>query len=105
MVVEQICPVCADGSTNLHVIKFHRTMCLVTQSYPTLCDPRDCSPPGSSVHGGFPGNNNWNGLSSPPPGDLSNPGIEPRSPTLQADSLWSEPPENPLTHMSACKYW
>ena len=53
MVVEQICPVCADGSTNLHVIKFHRTMCLVTQSYPTLCDPIDCSPPGSSVHGVF----------------------------------------------------
>ena len=26
-------------------------LCLVTQSYPTLCDPVDCSPPGSSVHG------------------------------------------------------
>ena len=27
-------------------------MCvLVTQSCPTLCDPMDCSPPGSSVHG------------------------------------------------------
>ena len=25
--------------------------CLVTQSCPTLCDPMDCSPPGSSVHG------------------------------------------------------
>jgi len=24
---------------------------LVAQSHPTLCDPRDCSPPGSSVHG------------------------------------------------------
>ena len=24
---------------------------LVTQSYPTLCGPMDCSPPGSSVHG------------------------------------------------------
>ena len=29
------------------------------------------------------------------PGDLSNPGIEPRSPTLQADSLLSEPPGKP----------
>ena len=28
----------------------------------------------------------------PPPGDLPNPGIEPRSPTLQVDSLPSEPP-------------
>ena len=26
-------------------------MCLVTQSCPTLCNPVDCSPPGSSVHG------------------------------------------------------
>ena len=26
---------------------------LVTQSYPTLCNPMDCSPPGSSVHGIF----------------------------------------------------
>ena len=31
----------------------------------------------------------------PSPGNLLNPGIEPRSPTLQADSLWSEPPEKP----------
>ena len=33
-----------------------------------------------------------NGLPCPPPGNLPNPGIEPRSPTLQADSLPSEPP-------------
>ena len=32
------------------------------------------------------------GLPFPPPGDLPNPGIEPRSPTLQADALWSELP-------------
>ena len=31
----------------------------------------------------------------PSPGDLSDPGIEPGSPTLQADSLPSEPPGNP----------
>ena len=30
---------------------------LVTQSRPTLCDPMDCSPPGSSVHGDCPGKN------------------------------------------------
>ena len=34
----------------------------------------------------------WNGLSCPSPGNLLDPGIEPRSPTLQADSLLSEPP-------------
>ena len=30
---------------------------LVTQTCPTLCDPVDCSPPGSSVHGDSPGKN------------------------------------------------
>ena len=35
----------------------HMCWCLVTQSCPTLCDPMDCSPPGSSVHGDSPGKN------------------------------------------------
>ena len=35
------------------------------------------------------------GLPYPSPGDLPNPGIEPRSPALQADSLLSEPPGCP----------
>ena len=34
----------------------------------------------------------WSGLPCPPPGNLPDPGIEPRSPALQADSLLSEPP-------------
>ena len=34
----------------------------------------------------------WDGLSFLPPGDLPDPGIEPGSPALQADSLLSEPP-------------
>ena len=34
----------------------------------------------------------WSGLPFPPPGDLPNPGLEPRSPTLEADALTSEPP-------------
>ena len=33
----------------------------------------------------------WSGLPFPSPGDLPNPGIEPGSPTLQADTLPSEP--------------
>ena len=32
-------------------------VCLVAQSYLTLCDPMDCSPPGSSFHGDSPGKN------------------------------------------------
>ena len=38
----------------------------------------------------------WSGLPFPSTGDLPDPGIEPGSPTLQADSLPSEPPEKPL---------
>ena len=37
----------------------------------------------------------WSGLPFPSPRDLPNPGIKPRSPTLQADSLPSEPPGKP----------
>ena len=34
----------------------------------------------------------WSELPFPSPGDLPNPGIEPRSPALQSDALLSEPP-------------
>ena len=37
----------------------------------------------------------WSGLPFPSPRDLSDRGIEPRSPTLQADALTSEPPGKP----------
>jgi len=37
----------------------------------------------------------WSGLPCPPPGDLPNPGFEPKSPALQVDSLPSEPPGKP----------
>ena len=37
----------------------------------------------------------WSGLPVPSPGDLPDPGIEPRSPALQADALTSEPPGKP----------
>ena len=43
---------------------------------------------------GFPRQEYWSGLPFPSPGDLPNPGIELRSPVLQADALPSEPPEN-----------
>ena len=44
---------------------------------------------------GFSRQEYWSGLLVPSPGDLSNPGIEPRSPALQADALTSEPPGKP----------
>ena len=56
-----------------------------------LCDPMDCSLPGSSVHGILQ-QEYWSGLPFPSPGDLPNPGIKPGSPTLEADALTSEPP-------------
>ena len=63
----------------------------VAQSCPTLCDPTDCSLPGSSVHGIFQARVlEW--VAFPSPGNLPDPGVEPRSPTLQADALTSEPP-------------
>ena len=41
---------------------------------------------------GFSRQEYWNELPFPSPGDLPNPGMEPRSPTLQADALTSGPP-------------
>ena len=69
-------------------------MCLVAQSCPTLCDPIDCSPPGSSVHGILQARIlEW--VAMPSSKVSSNPGMELRSPSLQADSLLSEPPGKP----------
>ena len=43
----------------------------------------------------------WSGLPFPSPGDLPDPGIEPGSPSLQADALPSEPPgKPPHSHIS-----
>ena len=70
-------------------------LCLVTQSCLTLWDLMDCSLPGSSVHGDSSGKNTGVGLPCPPPGDLPNPGIKPRSLALLTDSLLSEPPGKP----------
>ena len=45
---------------------------------------------------GFSRQEYWSGLPFPSPGDIPDPGIEPRSPALQADALTSEPPGKPL---------
>ena len=70
------------------------------QSCLTLCDPMDCSPPGSFVHRILQARIlEW--VAMPSPGDLPDPGIEPVSPVapaMQADSL-------PLSHRgSPCWY-
>ena len=48
------------------------------------------------IHAVFSRKEHWSGLPFPSPGDLPNLGIEPGSPSLQADSLSPEPPEKPL---------
>ena len=49
----------------------------------------------ASLSMGFSRQEYRNGLPCPPPGHLPNPGIKPRSPSLQADSLPAEPPGKP----------
>ena len=65
------------GTSSSYPPQILRGECTCAQ-LPTLFNPMDCS-----------------GLPCPPPGDLPNAGIEPRSPALQADSLPSEPPGKP----------
>ena len=68
----------------------------VTQSCLTLCDTMDYSLPGSSAHGIFQTRIlEW--VAVPFSRGSSQPGIKPRSPALQADSLLSEPPKKSAT--------
>ena len=53
---------------------------------------------------GFSRQEYWSGLPFPSPGDLPDPGIEPRSPVLQADALTSEP-QGSLYMFSLLKNW
>ena len=64
----------------------------------------DCSLPGSFVHGISQARIlEW--VAIPSPGDLPDPGVEPRSRALQADSLLSEPPGKPTQGHSAFFIW
>ena len=67
-------------------------MCCVLrcQSCLTLCDPMDCIARQVPLAMEFSRQECWSALPCPPPGDLPNPGIELRSPTLQANSLPAE---------------
>ena len=53
---------------------------------------------------GFSRQEYWSGLPFPSPGDLPNPGIEPGSPALRADTLTSEPPGN-TNHQGDNKFY
>ena len=55
-------------------------LCLVAQFCLTLCNPVECSPPGSSVHGdSLDKDTGVSEFPCPPPGELPNPGVEPTS--------------------------
>ena len=85
----------AHTTSMLNIIYWIPTNCqafgggLVAKSCPTLATPWTvaCQAPPSI---GFSRQEYWSGLPFPSPGDLPNPGIEPRSPALQADSLLTE---------------
>ena len=78
-------------------------MCVQSRfSHVQLCNPMDCSLPGSSVHGILQEENYWSGLPFPSPGDLPNPVIKPVSPVapeLQVDSLQWATREAPILYI------
>ena len=115
----------------------------VDRSCLALCDPMDCRPQGSSIHGDSPGKNTEMGclalllgifptqgsnpglphwrrilyclshqgsprilewVAYPSPGELLNPGIEPGSPAMQADSLPAELPGKPRSAICVYTY-
>ena len=67
----------------------------VTYLCPTLFNPMDYIAHQAPLSMEFSRREYWSGLPFPSLGDRSDPRIKPRSPTLQADSLPSEPPGNP----------
>ena len=66
----------------------------VAQLSTTLCDPMNCSLPGSSVHG-ISQVRVMECVATPFPGDLPNPGIEPVSPALAGRFFTTESPRKP----------
>ena len=83
-----------EGEGHLGLTDTHCCSVLVSRLCPVLCDLMDqfarvpCS-------WGYFRQEYWSWLPCPPPGDLPYPGIKPRSPALQADSLPSKPPGKP----------
>ena len=82
---------------NHYIVRLKLIQCSVSKSCPTLCHPIDSSLPGSSVPGILQARIlEW--VAMPSPGGSSRPRNQthsPASPTLQPDSLPTEPPGNP----------
>ena len=71
-------------------------VCSVIKSYPILCNPMDCSLPGS-LSMGFSRQEYWSGLTFSSPGDLLGLGFETMSFTLAGGFFTTDPPRKPLT--------
>ena len=69
--------------------------CLVAESFSTLCDPMDCSPPGSSVHGILQ-TRILERVAISFSRDSSDPGMEPLSPALAGRCFATEAPGKPV---------
>ena len=74
---------------------FMNVFVLVAQLCLTICNPMDSAACSVPLFMEFSRQEYWSGMPFPSPGDLPNPGIEPRSPALWVDSLPSEPPGKP----------
>ena len=85
------------------VIRKHLCVCAKSLPLcPTLCNPMDCSPPDSSVHGILQARILvW--VACPPPGDLAHPGIKLESPALPADSLSLSHQQSPFQNIIILK--
>ena len=102
-----------EGVSVPQEIKNRTTVCVcsVSQLCAALCDPGDCSPPGSSVHGILQARTlEW--AACPPAGDLPNPVIEPTSlmsPALaggffSSSATWDTPTNAEVPHRHRVNY-
>ena len=77
------------------------TLCVLSCSVVSdSLQPHELQPTRLLCPWGFSRQEYWGGLPCPPPGDLPNPGIKPRSPALQVDSLPIERPGKPFMHVN-----
>ena len=85
----------------IHTWTHMHTGVLVTHPCLIVCDPMECSLPGSSVHGILQARI-LDRVAIPSPGDLPDLEIKPGCPALQADSLPSEHPGKPVHKACVC---
>ena len=102
-------PTHCDFLKHLHLLLLLSLLCLIKVKVKSLIRVRLFATPWTVAHQtspsmGFSRQEYWSGLPFPSTGDLPKPGIEPRSPALQADALTSEPPGKPCLIKQAIKY-